>query len=244
MAEPERRFVLAGEVGDGVDAFALDRAASHYVTHVHRLRAGASVEALERGGRLLAGTLVWRDGEAWLTDVRSARSSAPSAPVVVAAGVLKPARWEWLIEKSVELGATEIAPFLADRAVAKIPEEKREGRRERWQRIADGAARQCGRSDLVTVATPTSLEAVIARHAEASLWQADEATPAEAWPSAGMDAATVVFFGPEGGFTDRERALLRDAGAVPFGLGPTMLRAETAVVCALSGIRLRHAGLL
>lgn len=244
MAEAERRFVLAGVVDEGVEAFPLDSAAAHYATHVLRLRAGAWVEALERGGRLLRGKLEWRDGEAWLRDVTTAEVARPSASIVVAAGVLKPARWEWLIEKAVELGATEVAPFLADRAVSKIPEEKRAARRDRWQRIADGAARQCGRPDLVSIAAPAPLQAVLERYATASLWHADEARPDEGWPTPDLDTTTVLFFGPEGGFTDVERARLHAAGALPFGLGPTMLRAETAVVCALSGLRLRHAGLL
>ncbi len=243
MARRERRIVLAAAVPPDTQEAPVDAEAAHYVTHVLRLADGATVQALERGGHLLRGVLRWREGVPWLTEIAIAAVDAPRRDVVVLAGLIKPARWEWMIEKAVELGATRLVPWEASRSVVRVPSAKVEGRVNRWQRIADSAARQCGRPDTVVVEAPLTLDAALGRWEQHAWWRADEAHEQAAWPEAG-DESLVLVFGPEGGFTEAERAQLQGAGVAAFGLGTSLLRAETAVVCALSGLRLRDDGLL
>lgn len=243
MAARNRRIVLAEAVSTDAAEVALDAEAAHYVTHVLRLADGASIDALERGGHLIRGVLRWRGGQPWLTECAIAPVEAPTRELVVAAALIKASRWEWLVEKAVELGATAIAPWAAARSVVQVPERKVADRVARWQRIADGAARQCGRPDTVVVHPPGPLQEAFDSWSSHTWWHADEAANDHRWPDANADTPLVLAFGPEGGFTEAERDALHDAGALPFGLGSSLLRAETAVVCALSGLRLRAEGL-
>lgn len=244
MSDRVRRLILDAEVPQGASEHRLGEAAAHYVTRVLRLAEGARVEALDLAGRHLRATLVWREGDAWLEGVETMAAPAARTPLVVIAALIKPNRWEWMLEKAAELGATDIVPLRAARSVIKLPAERVEGRVARWQKIVDGATRQCGRLDRVTVHPPASLSDAQRAWATLAWAHADEAANLDPWPAWPGESGRAFVIGPEGGFTEEERQALRAEGARPIGLGASLLRAETAAVCVLSALRLRDAGLL
>ena len=156
--------------------------------------------------------------------------------------VTKGSRWDWTIEKAVELGVSRIVPVISDRCIVRLAAGEREAKAERWRRIAEDAARQ---SDavwlpelLAPVDFPQALELVktcdrvfvgaLTNPPPPSLLEAIEREDARsATKSLGL------FVGPEGDFTPAElEALL--AIAVPTSFGPTILRAETAAIFGLS----------
>ncbi|MBI3089682.1 MAG: RNA methyltransferase [Candidatus Tectomicrobia bacterium] len=119
-------------------------------------------------------------------------------------------------------------------------------RRQRWQRIAAEAAKQCERDDLPTVAPPRPLGEVLRASTQpdaAKLMLYERATAGlpdrAALAAAGPNLAPpcLLLVGPEGGFTDDEVRQAREAGFRPFSLGPLILRSETAVIAALSLVR-------
>ena len=149
--------------------------------------------------------------------------------------VTKGSRWDWTIEKATELGVTRIVPVISDRTIVRIPKAERAAKRERWQRIAEDAARQ---SDAVWL--PEIAEAVdfadtlpLVKACTCFVGALTDPPPrplleaVRASDPLPFDLA--VYVGPEGDFTpDELRALL--ACATPVSFGPTVLRAETAAL--------------
>ena len=158
-------------------------------------------------------------------------------------GLPKKDKMELIIQKAVELGVSEIIPVLTKRTVVKLEDKKKEQKKlERWQAIAEAAAKQSGRGSI-----PKVREAVKFTEAVKMAAALDEALiPYEL--AEGMEEArervrglhdkkTVgIFIGPEGGFEEDEIALATKAGIHPITLGKRILRTETAGLCILSVI--------
>ena len=158
-------------------------------------------------------------------------------------GLPKKDKMELIIQKAVELGVSEIIPVLTKRTVVKLEDKKKEQKKlERWQAIAEAAAKQSGRGII-----PKVCEAVKFTEAVKQAGELDEALiPYEL--AEGMDEArerirglhgkrTIgIFIGPEGGFEEEEIALAAKSGIHPITLGKRILRTETAGLCILSVI--------
>ena len=173
---------------------------------------------------------------------KSVSESEPTVKVTLYMAYPKGDKLETVVQKAVELGASEIIPFESERCIKRPAPEKAEKQTARLTRIAHEAAKQCGRAILPTVARPLSLSEVISRIPSHSLTlfcyeRADTLTirsVLEAADSALSDVAVIV--GSEGGFSEREAELITAAGAKCVSLGPRILRCETAPDYALSVI--------
>ena len=140
-------------------------------------------------------------------------------------------RMEWAIEKATELGVTEIIPFIARRTDSHLAQSAAK-RVERWRRIAHEASQQSRRVSPPTIANPMNLKnsAIIAADTRIVLAESeDERMLKDLVPTTGSVA---LAFGPEGGWTTEELTALTSAGWLSASLGPTILRAETAVIAA------------
>jgi 16S rRNA (uracil1498-N3)-methyltransferase len=142
---------------------------------------------------------------------------------------VKRAQTDWLVEKATELGAARLLPVMTQRTVAERV------KLERLEAIAIEAAEQCGRTRLPEIAEPLPLAKFLDRRDPArTLFFADE-NGGEAAASAFREGPALILTGPEGGFTEDERALVRGApSSVAISLGPRILRAETAALAALA----------
>ncbi len=154
-------------------------------------------------------------------------------------GVSKGERMELCIRMSVEVGVCEVVPVLTARSIVKLEERKRSERGERWRRIARAAAKQSGRMRVPEVRDPEPLSNIGPRLNDYDLvlvaWEeTDRGSLREIVEDASLtsDARVAVVVGPEGGLTAAEVEALVAAGAVPFTLGDTILRTETAGVVA------------
>lgn len=236
-----RRLVVENAVSG--PTFALEADQAHYLLRVLRMTPGDEVDLVAPDGSTWRGTLDTTDAPC-LRALEQVAEARPTPPTVLVAALLKQNRWETLIEKATELGATVIQPVDAARSVVRVPATKVEAKCGRWQRIADGATRQSEQGHRIEVRAPVTLEAAL-RETDALIrvWL-DERTPEAQWPHLSADAGVALFVGPEGGWAPEERAGLQESGALPTGLGPGILRAETAAITALAAVRLRRAGLL
>jgi 16S rRNA (uracil1498-N3)-methyltransferase len=208
----------------------------HRLQRVLRLPDGAPLWLTDgRGHRILVRL---RGAEFVPQGPVEALSPAPR-PLALACGLLKGERWDWLVEKAVELGATALQPLACDHCVVQVEPRKQTVKVERWQALADGALEQCGRPWACTVATPLSVAdwlTVANRGRQTVLWCDEQAGAAPL----GEVLATVAHRGcvlavaPEGGWSTRERMALEAAGATAVALSDAVLRAETAALAALA----------
>ncbi|MBQ3424367.1 MAG: 16S rRNA (uracil(1498)-N(3))-methyltransferase [Clostridia bacterium] len=208
---------------------------ARHALKVLRLRQGDEVCALDPAGGRWQGVLELSDGaETWVRLV--APLSANQAPVslTVYQGIPKSDKLDWVVQKLTELGAAALVPVRMDRCVARM-DRSDGGKRERLERIAREAAKQCGRGLPLRVAPPMAwpeaLEAM-ARHdlllipwEEASGFRMKDAHGC--FPDAG-DIGVVI--GPEGGIAPKEVAAMTAIGGRTITLGPRILRTETAAV--------------
>lgn len=219
----------------------------HYLSRVLRVAVGEVVEVFNGGGRAWSATVVHADEEAVELELTAERDAVSAARrITVIQGLPKGDKLEWIIEKVTELGASAISPVRCERSVVRLDEDRAEKKRERWQKIADEAARQCGRADVPMVhAVGTLLEAAEAAKARGALLILDEAERhlrlGDALARVPGELAIVV--GPEGGLGREEVAALVQKGGMTVTLGGNILRTETAAMAALIVMRHRE-GLL
>jgi 16S rRNA (uracil1498-N3)-methyltransferase len=202
--------------------------AAHHA-RVARVAPGDPVEVLDLAGAVGIGTLARWDGKACVVEVANLERGRgePPAPLVLGLAALHTQAFDWAVEKATELGATAVVPVLA----ARVQGGRHAARVERWQRLADAAVAQCGRSRPPAVAEPQPLDEFLARACGVRLvGEPGAPVPAAFAPVAG---GITVLVGPEGGLTDEELEAIRTAGFVGLPLGPRILRAETAAVAAL-----------
>ncbi len=147
----------------------------------------------------------------------------PGRHVTLCTAMPKGQRIEWLVEKVTEAGVSRLVPVVFERSARRTASA---GRLSRWRRAALEASKQCGRADVPSVEAPIPLSEALSLAAPATLFVAVPGAAAAAAEHLAGPAA--LFVGPEGGFSSEELALLDAAGARPVGLGPLVLRIETA----------------
>jgi 16S rRNA (uracil1498-N3)-methyltransferase len=223
-----RLFVRAA-LGESVRV-ELDAGQANYLGNVLRLGTDAEVLLFDGGsGEWLA--RITEVGKKRMSLAVEGRTREPETipDVWLAFAPVKRVQTDWLVEKATELGAAKLIPVMTQRTVAERV------KLERLQAIAIEAAEQCGRTRLPEIAEPVTLKQLLAeRDAAWRLYFADE-SGGELAAEAFTAAPALILIGPEGGFTDEERSLIRAApNATPISLGPRILRAETAALAALA----------
>ena len=207
-----------------VDAPELSDDDRHHLERVLRLRPGDHLTVGDGAGR-------WRPcrfGDRIEPVAAAVAVEAPRVEVAVGFAVLKGGRSEHIVQKLTELGVDRIVPFAAERSVVRWDEAKAAGQVERWRRVAREAVMQCRRPWL------PHLEPVRA-FGDLDLSGAALAVPGGRALAPGEN---FVLIGPEGGWTGTELA----AATRHVGLGPHVLRAETAAVAAASVLGARRSG--
>ncbi len=168
---------------------------------------------------------------------KTASVSEPSVRVTLYQGLPKSDKMEWIIQKAVELGVTEIVPVATARSIVKLDRRDGDRKQARWQRIATEAAGQCGRGKLPIVSAPVSFSEAANRLAgdKTLIFYEGGGQPVSAVLEPTTESVSIVI-GPEGGFAPEEVARLCEHGAVCATLGPRILRCETAPIAALTMI--------
>ena len=156
-------------------------------------------------------------------------------------GIPKKEKMEFIIQKAVELGVYEIVPVMMKRCVVKLSEEKKiQKKQERWQAIAEAAAKQCDRGIIPVVHPPVSMEEAfdMAGSLEYNMipyeLQDGIGESRRIVDEACSKASVGIFIGPEGGLEEEEVQKAMDMGAHPMTLGKRILRTETAGMALLS----------
>ena len=225
------RLFVPGPLHAGQE-MVLDGAQAHYLARVMRVAPGDAVILCDDlTGEWCATVTNAGKRDVGLRTEERLREREEVPDFTLCAALLKKDRFDLVLEKAAELGVRRIQPVLTRRCVADKLNP------ERARTVVTEAAEQCARTALPELAAPVSLDALLRDWpAGRALFFADELggePAAQAFAAHGTPAAIVV--GPEGGFDERERELLRAHPAVkPITLGPRILRGETAAIAALS----------
>ena len=221
-----RLFVRAALAEGG--SVELDAGQANYLGNVMRLDVGAEVLLFDG----TSGEWLGRVAEAGrkrmtLSVERQTRAPERIPDVWLAFAPVKRTQTDWLIEKATELGVARLVPVITRRTIVDRV------KLERLEAIAVEAAEQCGRTVLPEIAEPQPLATFLDAN-QRTLYFADEQGGAPLHEAIRSGPATILT-GPEGGFTEEERAAIRaNADVVPVSLGPRILRAETAALAALA----------
>jgi 16S rRNA (uracil1498-N3)-methyltransferase len=214
------------------DRISLSAEQARYLRSVLRLESGAEIEIFDGRGARHAAVL---EG-----DVLRVSGALPAAParaldVVLAQALAKGEKMDLIVQKATELGASRIVPLASERAVVKQPGA---AKLLRWRRIAEEAARQCGRADVPRIDEPCSFAELLVILQGDPLRRGLLLDPEEKQVRLSAAARGVpqllLAVGPEGGFSPEERDQARHSGMLPVALGPLVLRTETAGLAALA----------
>jgi 16S rRNA (uracil1498-N3)-methyltransferase len=211
---------------------------AHHARDVLRLRAGDEVRVFDgRGGEY----------EAALDEVSRGRVTArlsglvvprPESPLfmTLALSPLKGDRMELVVQKATELGVSAIQPVILTRTDAVARPALKGTRHDRWEKVASGAAEQCGRATVPEIHPARLLGEWLREELPERRLVFCEGKPPLG--SAGYGPALVLLVGPAGGIEESELLLLREHGFEERGLGPRTLRAETAAIAAVCALQL------
>lgn len=219
------RIRAAGPIEPGPAAIDADEL--HHLT-VRRADDGAPVEVLDGAGRIGTGRIEGA-GRAARVVVTAVRTVPRPADLVLLVGAGDRDRFLWLVEKAAEVGATRLIPVETARS-RNVATRVRPEHLDRLERRAAEAMKQCGGAWDLEVRAPVPLAAALATVDTEHRWLAAANAPPARVPAA--TARVSVAIGPEGGFTDDEVAALVAAGFEPTGLGPRIMRFETAALAA------------
>ncbi|WP_442807350.1 16S rRNA (uracil(1498)-N(3))-methyltransferase [Trinickia soli] len=243
------RFFVDSTLAAGDILTLPDEVARH--VQVLRLQAGDALTLFNGQGGQHAARLVEVGRRNALVEIGAHEGVEAEPPycVTLAQGIAGGDKMDWLIEKAVELGVTQIAPLVTARGVVRLSAERAARRHAHWQGIVRAACEQCGRNRLPEVepahdlsrwfdaspaaGNPNALRLMLSPRASLS-FDALPGTP----PSAGI----VLLIGPEGGLSPEEEAAAAAHGFIGLSLGPRVLRTETAGIAVLAALAARWGG--
>jgi 16S rRNA (uracil1498-N3)-methyltransferase len=222
------RLFVRHALSEGV-AVELDAGQANYLGNVLRLGPGAELLVFDDlSGEWLAQITDAPKKRMTVTVERKTLEPESIPDVWLAFAPVKRAQTDWLVEKATELGAARLVPAITQRTIAERV------KLERLESIAIEAAEQCGRTRVPEIAEPVQLKRFLEELDPArQLYFADEGG-GDPVVGAFREGPAAFLIGPEGGFTEEERAFVRGTGAIAISLGPRILRAETAAIAALS----------
>ena len=232
------RLLVESELLDEVSPTLPPDAAKHL--RVLRVKAGEAVELFDGKG-------AYRKYEVQFADTKAPRLCAVGerqvqprgvSSLVLFACVTKGSRWDWTIEKATELGATKIVPVISSRTIVRLSSSERAAKRERWQRIAEEAARQSDAKWIPEIVEAMDFEATLqlVKATNTFIGALTEPPPqmiVDALMATKDKTNLAVYVGPEGDFSPEELTALMKV-ATPVSFGSMILRAETAAIFALS----------
>ncbi|WP_042345810.1 16S rRNA (uracil(1498)-N(3))-methyltransferase [Bacillus massiliigorillae] len=241
----QRYFVPVEQIKD--DVVTIKDSDYHHIAKVLRMTDGEEVICVlgDKGSALVRienitneevlGTVI-----EWLNEEKEL-----PVQVTIVSGLPKGDKLEYIVQKGTELGAHFFIPFIADRSIVKWDAKKAAKKVERLQKIAKEAAEQSHRTVVPQVETPLNLRQLLERAKEFDVLLVAYEEEAKKNESSALSkalqtmkpgASVIVVFGPEGGLTELEVEALRDAGFTACGLGPRILRTETAPLYVLSAV--------
>ena len=234
-----RRLFYKGLLADTIEITGSD---AHHLMHVMRAKAGQEVTVVDDEGSVarMEMTAFREEAVTLVLKERLAANTESPLELVLAQCLLKADKMDYVVQKAVELGVTEIVPVKSHNCVVRYDAKKAAARQQRWQKIAEEAAKQCGRTSLTEVTPITDLSNLIRENSDTEdteivfCYENEDETTVKSCLQAAKGKRLILLIGPEGGFTLDEAQAVQEAGGKAVTLGPRILRAETAAVAAVT----------
>ncbi|MGD9139233.1 MAG: 16S rRNA (uracil(1498)-N(3))-methyltransferase [Desulfobacterales bacterium] len=234
-----RHFYIHSSATPG-SVVAIENSEAHHIKNVLRLKTGAAIKLFDGTGYEYEAVIKDLSGAEVKVEIRSRVQAATGSKVqiVVAQAFLKDKKMDELLRRLTELGVSGFIPFFCRRAIAKPDASRLAGRRRRWHRIAAEALKQCRRIDLPEIGAAHSFEEVleVGKTCDLSIvfWEKESISLLNTIETDKHHPLKriLLMMGPEGGFARREVEMATDSGFFVAGLGPRILRAETATLAA------------
>ena len=222
---------------EGVDA--------RHISKVLRMQPGAQLQIVSDDGVSALAEIIAIDSERVTVRCleKLAESHEPRVKLVLAQGLAKGEKMDFIIQKAVEMGAYSVIPVAMEHSVVRLDGAKAAKKVERWQKIAESAAKQSKRDIIPQVRPVQSMAEMLAKctcQTKIIAYECEDRLSLKAALRAAEEAGGItellLIIGPEGGISEGELEQARQAGAVPVSLGRRILRAETAGLVAISAI--------
>jgi 16S rRNA (uracil1498-N3)-methyltransferase len=235
---PRRFFIPSDQIKHPISV--LTGRQLNHAKNVLRLKPGDEVSLLDGAGAEYIGRILTISSKEATVEISKKVKKAPksSATISIAQAFLKEKKMDRLIRHLTELGIDRVIPFFSHRSVSR-PDAKRLALREnRWKKIMIEAVKQCGRRRLMEIGGAVSFEQVLDSGVSADFkfifWEkaADLLIPGKNCPENSKAGSVFAVIGPEGGFCEKEVKCAIDKGFQPVGMGPRILRAETAALAS------------
>lgn len=233
------RFFVPGAYAEEMTITGVD--AKHIYT-VLRMKPNDKVQVVSGDGVTAIAEIISASSDK--VDIRSlevlSESHETEIKIVLAQGLAKGEKMDFITQKAVELGAYKIVPLAMEHSVVKLTGDKAEKKRERWQKIAEAAAKQCKRDIVPEVAPVQTLAELLAKEdfdIKILAYECEDKLGLKTYLQGCKDYKNVlVIVGPEGGISPSEVAVAQKSGVALVSLGKRILRAETAALTLLSAL--------
>lgn len=218
----------------------LDDQAVVHVSRVLRLKSGSPVILFNGKGGEFSGLLSAVDKRSVTIEIHAFHEREVESPLktTLIQGVSRSDRMDFTMQKTTELGVSEIIPVLMRYSSVNVDPKRLAKKQLHWQSIVNSACEQCGRNSVPHVAAVRSFEEYLSHieHADQSLKIVLHGEGAKSIRDVSVckDEKLQLFVGPEGGISNEELQLLKDRGFIGVRLGPRVLRTETAAIAAMS----------
>ena len=221
-------------------SIALPEAAAAHLVRVLRLQPGDACVLFNGDGNdydACINSVGKRSVEATVVGARAMDNESPLR-ITLVQGIARGEKMDWILQKATELGVAGFVPVASERSEVKLDAERAGKRLAHWRSVVVSACEQCGRARVPEVAAAQSLQAALADLPAMPRFLLDpEATQSIAGLSQALDNGCVLAVGPEGGWSLRDRQILRDAGFSGLRLGPRILRTDTAGIAATAALQ-------
>ena len=219
--------------------FALPELTTRHLVRVLRLEVGASCVLFNGDGhdyraRILSAQK--RGAEVEIVDRIEVRNESPLR-ITLVQGIARGEKMDLILQKATELGVALIAPVITDRTEVKLDSDRSDKKMNHWRGVLAAACEQCGRARLPEILEPQTLAKFVAADRNARRLVLDPEAD-ESLHELGLSAKDELSLaiGPEGGFSERDLAMLRAGNYQRVRLGPRILRTETAGPAAIAAL--------
>mgnify|MGYP005943515605 CR=1 FL=1 len=214
----------------------------NHIKNVLRMKPGEKIRVCTRNGQNYFCSISDITESFVRADILEKEAESTELPcrIYLFQGLPKNDKMEWIIQKCVELGVHAIVPVATKRAVVKLDEKKAQKKVNRWNAIAESAAKQSGRGIVPEVLPVMKWKEALeyARQLDVKMIPYEKAAGINATKqliaSVSFGQSVGIFIGPEGGFEEAEVEAAKEIGAVSVTLGRRILRTETAGMTILS----------